>query len=106
MKAKDIINLRSEILEPLHAVANELTEVDRRGKAHLIEYTELDVIAATVVFTHIMANKKAHHYADIAGSKDLERISKEMTEYGVRIRTIVQEMTGVDLREGKENERN
>ena len=101
MKARDLINLKSEILEPLHDVANELTEVDKRGKAHLIEYTELDVIAAAVVFTHIMANKKAHHYVDIAGVKDLDRISKEMTEYGTRIRNIVKEMTGIDLREGK-----
>ncbi len=101
MKAKDLINLKSEILEPLHVVAEEVSEVDRRGKAHLIEYTELDVIAATVVFTHVLANKKAHQYVQITNVEEFNRIVKEMHDYGTRIRELVKEMSGVELDENK-----
>lgn len=103
MKASDLINLKSEILEPLHVVAQELSEVDARGRGHLIEYTKLDVLAATIVFTHILANKKAHGYVKIRGAKDLETVSKEMEEYGNRIKNIVYDMTGMDLSNEKEN---
>ncbi len=106
MKAKDLINLKSEILEPLHNVASELSEVDRRGKAHLIEYTELDVIAATAVFTHILANKKAHQYAEITNIGDFNRIVKEMHNYGTRIRELVKEMSGVEIDENKKEDTN
>lgn len=101
MEAKDLINPKSEILEPLHGVAEELSEVDRRGKAHLIEYTELDVIAATIVFTHILANKKAHQYVEITNAERFNQIVEEMKDYGNRIRILVKEMSGVELDENE-----
>ena len=109
MKAKDLIDLKTEMLEPLHNVAVEVSDIDRRGKAHLLEYTELDVVAAAVVFTHIMANKKAHSQVEITNVKDFEKVVGEMRDYGIRIRQLVKEMTGVDLNEnikkGENNER-
>ena len=103
MRAEDLINLKSEILEPLHNVAEEVSELDARKKSHLIEYTDLDVIAAAVVFTHIMANRKAHQYVRIAGPKDLDRVADEMSAYGKRIKDIVNEMSNVDLDRGEQN---
>ena len=103
MKASDLINLKSEILEPLHHVAEEVSEIDEKRKSHLIEYTELDVIAAAVVFTHVMANRKAHHYVRIAGAKDLDRVEQEMRDYGKRIKELVKEMSNVDLDRGAKN---
>lgn len=93
-------------MEPLHDVASELSEVDRRGKAHLIEYTESDVIAATIVFTHILANKKAHQYAEITNVEGFNRIVKEMHDYGARIRALVKEMSGVEVNENKKEDTN
>lgn len=101
MKASDLINQRSEILEPLHSVARELADLDSRGKAHLIEYTKLDVIAAAMVFTHIMANKKAHQYVQALNVKDVDTVTKEMEDYGKRIRQLVLDMTAVDLGKGE-----
>lgn len=100
MEPKYQIN-KSEILEPLHRLANELAEVDNKGKAHLIEYTKLDVIAAAMVFTHIMANKKAHQYVQLSGVKDLDTVTLEMEDYGKRIRQLVLDMTSVDLGKGE-----
>lgn len=101
MKASDLINQRSETLEPLHSVARELADLDNRGKAHLIEYTKLDVIAAAMVFTHIMANKKAHQYVQALNVKDVDTVTKEMEDYGKRIRQLVLDMTAVDLGKGE-----
>ena len=103
MRASELINLKSEILELLHSVAEEVSELDAKKKSHLLEYTELDVIAAAVVFTHVMANRKAHQYVRIAGPKDLDRAADEMSSYGKRIKDLVNEMTNVDLDRGEEN---
>lgn len=93
-------------MEPLHNVASELSEVDRRGKAHLYEYTELDVIAATLVFTHILANKKAHQYVEVASEDDLDSIIQEMHNYGARIRKLVKDMSGIEIDETKKEDTN
>ena len=52
--------VKSEILEPLHALAYELIDVDARQKGFLIEYTEDDIMAAAIVFNHIIQNKRIH----------------------------------------------
>lgn len=105
MKAKDLINKKSEILEPLHDVAAELVEVDKRGKAHTIEYTDLDVAAASVTFIQIVANRKAHDYfrQGAKGNVDIKRVKSEMESYGEQIKKLVYDMTGVDL--GKDEKR-
>lgn len=96
----EFLNSKSEILEPLHALAAELVEVDAKGKNHLIEYTRLDVIAAASVFIHVLSNKKAHEYFNREDIVDLAGVRDEMEEYGKRIVAIVNEMGNVDL--GKE----
>lgn len=103
MKASELINLKTEMLEPLYVVAEELTELDEQGKAHRLEFTNMDVIAASVVFLQVLANRKAHFYLKEAVSTpeetDLEKVKVEMTRYGERIKELVKEMTGVNLDE-------
>lgn len=103
-KTLSLLNKRSEILEPLHAVAEELVEVDARGRNHLIEYTKLDVIAAASVFMHVLSNKKANEYLHRTDIVDLDSVRSEMEEYGERIMDIVNEMGNVDLGKGENNE--
>ena len=98
-KTLEFLNSRTEILEPLHAVAAELVEVDKREKNHLVEYTRLDVIAAASVFIHVQTNKKAHQYFQQTDIVDLEKVRNEMEDYGKRIVAIVNEMGNVDLGE-------
>lgn len=98
-KTLEFLNSRSEILEPLHTVAAELVEVDKRERNHLIEYTRLDVIAAASVFIHVLSNKKAHQYFKRTDILDLNAVRDEMEEYGKRIVAIVNEMGNVDLGE-------
>lgn len=103
-KILKFLNSRSEILEPLHAVAAELAEVDARSKNHIIEYTRLDVIAAASVFIHVLSNKKAHEYFQRPDIIDLDSVRDEMENYGERIVAIVNEMGNVDLGKGDNNE--
>lgn len=95
-----MLNLKSEILEPIHDVALELSEIDKLNNVHQIKYTELDVIAATVVFIHVLANQKAHYYVNKDETTDSEIITEEMQEYGKRIYNIVEDMTGIDVTKG------
>lgn len=104
MKANELINLKSEILEPLHVVATELAELDAKNKGHVIEYTDLDVKAVAVTFFHITANRKSYQYIKAKQPIDLMQIHKEMTEYGRRVAELVKEMTGIDINEKEKNE--
>lgn len=101
MKASEIINLRSEILEPLHSVATELADLDEKGKGHNIEYTDLDVIAAAVTFLHVMAHRKAHEYLRRQQGVGIDEAKTEMESYGRRVAELVGEMTGVNLNDKK-----
>jgi hypothetical protein len=85
----------SEILEPLHACLRELLESDRRGKTHLIEYTDKDVIAASLVYSHILGNRLVHHLTKEKAS--LERTKLLGNSYGEAIQKLTKGMSGVDL---------
>lgn len=105
MKASKVINKKSEILEQLHNVAEELINLDSENKSYIIEYTRLDVIAAVSVFIHILSNKKAHQYYKMQKPIDMSLVRKEMESYGESISAIVKEMSNIDLNEkGDENE--
>lgn len=99
MQERIIPNEKSEILEPLHVVAAELMEVERRGKPHTIEYTRLDVIAATATFINIMVNRKVHDYTRQRPEPTKETIIREMEGFTEEIANIVYKMTGVNLNE-------
>ena len=93
---KDYMDKKSEILEALHDTAMELLLTEETGKSRLIEYTKHDVIAASLVFMHILSNIAAHRYSR-NGVFDLAAVELEMKEFHTDIKEIVNEMTGVDL---------
>ena len=86
---------QSEILEPLHRLARELIDVDARSKSHLLEYTDDDVMAAVLVFGHILINRKAHALERDGISE--EEGAKVMERYGEKIHDLTLGMTGVNI---------
>lgn len=97
----EILNKRSEILEPVHHVAEEIADMQERDIVHSIEYTKLDVIAATIVFSHVLANIKANQYIKDNEGKATAQMKQDMFNYGAQIHKIVKDMTGIDLKERK-----
>lgn len=55
--------MKTEKLEPLHRLAEEIQRDDAAGRLPL-EYTREDVIAATAVFAHIMGVNFVHYLED------------------------------------------
>ena len=85
----------SEILEPLHACLRELLERERLGKSHLMEYSDDDVIATALLFSHIMGNRLVHNLTDENVSIGMSQ--KLAVEYGAQIQLLTLSMSGVDL---------
>lgn len=87
----------SEILEPLHSCLRELLERDRKGKGHLIEYTDNDVVAATLMYSHILSNRLAHK---LNRENSSLKLSQELaTSFGISIVNLTKTMSGVDIPE-------
>lgn len=93
----------SEILEPLHTCLSELLERDRLGKSHLIEYTDKDVLAVSMMFAHVLGNRLIHNLTREKASLGLSQ--HLATTYGETIHNIVLSMSGLDVKvynKGKE----
>lgn len=86
----------SEILEPLHACLKELIERDHLNKSHLIEYTDRDVVAISMMYAHILGNRLIHNLTDEKASLGLSQ--HLATTYGNMIHDITESMSGVDVR--------
>lgn len=87
----------SEILEPLHTCLRELLARDEAKKTHLIEYTDADVIAAHLMYTHIMGNRLAHRFGR-------EKVPINTTTfiaktYAEQIRLTTKQMAQLDIAE-------
>ena len=94
----------SEILEPLHNCLRELLARDEAKKNHLIEYTDADVIAAHLMYTHIMANRFAHR----SGRERLpmETVQFIAQNYAAQIRLTTKQMANLDIAEYYKRDRN
>ena len=103
MKFRDMANLKTEMLEPLYYVEQEISDMENNGKVHLIEYTTMDIIAVSHIFIHILANKKAHLYHRSGQDKDMAKVEFEMTEFGSRINDLIYDMTDIKIRKGKQD---
>lgn len=84
----------TEQLEPLHALTRELTEQDRAGRPNPLTYTDNDVIAALLVFNHIMNNRLVAKLTD-------EKVGIGMAQtivanYTLLTKDLVLGMTGID----------
>lgn len=87
----------SEILEPLHNCLRECIERDDDAKGHLMIYTDADVVAATLMFSHVLGNRMAHKLTNM--KSDQASIKKMAQDSGERIRLITKHMSGVNLAE-------
>jgi hypothetical protein len=85
----------SEILEPIHTCLRELLEVDKQGKGHLIQYTDHDIVAITVLFSNILGNRLIHKMTDEKVSLGFSQATAK--SYGRMIQELALAMTGVDL---------
>jgi hypothetical protein len=86
---------KSEILEPLHACLREILERDRYNNPDLIKYTDEDVKAATLFFSHILGNRLYHNLVDEKVSIGLSK--KISTDYAESILVLARQMSGVDM---------
>ena len=87
----------SEILKPIHTCLRELLEVDKEGKGHLIEYTDHDIVAITLLFSNILGNRLIHRMTDEKVSLGFSQSTAK--SYGNMIQEITEAMTGVSLKE-------
>lgn len=87
----------SEILEPLHNCLRELIAVDEAKKNHLIEYTDADVVAVHLMYTHIMGNRLAHRLG--REGAPLETTTHLASTYAEQIRLTTKEMAKLDIAE-------
>lgn len=90
-----MVDEKSEILEPVHAVVRELIERDRRGVSHHNEFTDSDIVGVTLLYAHVTTNRLIHTMTE-------EKVSIGFSKstalgYGELIKTITQNMTNVDM---------
>lgn len=84
----------SEILEPLHTCLRELLERDRTGSSLDIKYTDDDVVAATLMYAHILGNRLIHNLTE---EKAGIALAQELTKhYSVLINEVTLGMSKVD----------
>ncbi len=85
----------SEMLEAIHSCLREIIARDEAGTGHLIEYSEHDIIAITLLYTKILGNRLAGKLAD-------EKVSLKYSEelalsYGEMVRQLTKSMSGIDV---------
>ena len=85
----------SEILEPVHKCLRELLDLEKKGKSQNYEYTDHDIVAATLLYSHILGNRLIHRLTDERASIGL---SKHLGKtYGEAIQLLTKQMTNVDI---------
>lgn len=85
----------SEILEPLHACLRELLERDRLGKTDSMRYTDHDIVAVTLMYSHVLNNVFRNRLRDT--DIDDEIMIELITGFGVEIFNLTRTMSKVDL---------
>ena len=87
--------MKTEKLESLHRLAEEIIRDDEAGREAL-QYTRDDVIAATVVFSHIMGARFVQYLEhEKVGIKAGRRLTKDL---GNRIGGVVSFATDLDIK--------
>lgn len=86
----------SEILGPLHYCVRECLDNDINSKSHHIEYTDHDVVAATLMLVHICTNRLIHDME--RNQVPLRFAAKTAGNYADLLYRQVRSMTGIDVR--------
>lgn len=85
----------TEKLEPLHHLAEEILGDDAKGKFPL-KYTKDDIVAATVVFSHVMGAQFTHVMID---EKVPLGVSRHLAQHlGTEVQHLVKYATKVDIK--------
>ena len=85
----------SEILEPLHACLREVMEYDKQKKAHLLRFTDHDIVAVTLLYSQVCGNRLGHN---LASEGINEKLLREIANnFGRFIQELTLAMTRVDV---------
>lgn len=86
----------SEILEPLHKCLRELLSLEQSGTGKGgMEYTDHDIVAATLLYSHIMGNRLIVNLKEEKASIGLAQ--HLAGTYGEAIQVLTKQMTAVDI---------
>lgn len=73
--------------------ADIMLDIEAHQKAHLLHYSEQDLVNAMYIFEHVLSNFAIHN-----GSITPKNVDKA-TEMGIDLREYVKKYTGLDTRE-------
>ena len=82
-----------EISDTLRTWADIMLDIEAHQKAHLLHYSEQDLVNAMYIFEHVLSNIAIHN-----GSITPKNVDKA-TEMGIDLREYVKKYTGLDTRE-------
>ena len=82
-----------EISDTLRTWADIMLDIEAHQKAHLLHYSEQDLVNAMYIFEHVLSNVAIHN-----GSITPTNVDKA-TEMGIDLREYVKKYTGLDTRE-------
>lgn len=81
------------ISDVLKEWADIMLDIEAHQKAHLLHYSEQDLVNAMYIFEHVLSNVAIHN-----GSITPKNVDKA-TEMGIDLREYVKKYTGLDTRE-------
>lgn len=84
----------SEILEPVHTCLRELLEREKKGMSQSVVYTDDDVMAAALLFTHVTGNRLVHQLTE--EKVGIGMASKLAKHYSALINEITDSMSGIN----------
>jgi len=93
-KGKNTIE-ESEILEPLHKCLRELLSLDKSRASGKIEFTDHDIIAITLMYSHILGNRLIYNLKDEKVSIGLSQ--HLASSFGEAIQVLTKQMTAIDI---------
>lgn len=82
-----------EISDTLRTWADIMLDIEAHQKAHLLHYSEQDLVNAMYIFEHVLSNVAIRN-----GSITPKNVDKA-TEMGIDLREYVKKYTGLDTRE-------
>lgn len=80
----------------MHRCVRELIESDMSGRSQDISYTDQDVIAATLLYTHVMNNRMIHKLVEEKVSLGYSR--QVSSNYSTMINNLTKMMSDVDTK--------
>lgn len=90
MSVRDV---QVHISDALKDWADIMLDIEAHRKAHLLHYSEQDLVNAMYIFEHVLSNVAIHN-----GSITPKNVD-QATEMGIDLREYVKKYTGLDTRE-------